>query len=105
MIYLDTLTLQEELEKWWKHLDKVMTVAESSDDIKIGDYTFRPWGDKHHYNMKTKCTSTYLRTFQSINPVENSKGEIVYPILDVYIDICKGRRKYQYKKVRCRCSC
>ena len=51
MIY--STTLQKELEKWWKHLDKVMTVAESSDDIKIGDCTFRPWGDKHHYNMKT----------------------------------------------------
>ena len=82
-----------------------MTVAESSDDIKIGDCTFRPWGDKHHYNMKTKCTSTYLRTFQSTEPVENTKGEIVYPILDVYIDICHGRKHTSYKKVRCHCSC
>ena len=22
-------------------------------DIKIGDCTFRPWGDKHHYQLKT----------------------------------------------------
>ena len=100
-----SITLQQEIEKWWKHLDKVMTVAESLDDIKIGDCTFRPWGDKHHYNMKTKCTSTYLRTFQSTEPVENTKGEIVYPILDVYIDICKGRKYTSYKKVRCHCSC
>ena len=57
MIY--STTLQKELEKWWKHLDKVMTVAESSDDIKIGDCTFRPWGDKHHYTMKTKNFSKY----------------------------------------------
>ena len=49
MIY--STTLQKELEKWWKHLDKVMTVAESSDDIKIGDCTFRSWGDKHYYHI------------------------------------------------------
>ena len=103
MIY--SVTLQKELEKWWKHLDKVMTVAESSDDIKIGDCTFRPWGDKHLYHMKTKCTTTYLRTFQSTVPVENIKGEIVYPILDVYIDICHGRKHTSYKKVRCHCGC
>ena len=103
MIY--SVTLRNDIEKWWKHLDKVMTVAETSDDIKIGDCTFRSWGDKHHYNMKTKCTSTYLRTFQSIDPVENTKGEIVYPILDVYIDICEGRKYTSYKKVRYYCSC
>ena len=40
MIY--STTLLNDLEKWWKHLDKVMTVAESLDDIKIGDCTFRP---------------------------------------------------------------
>ena len=102
---INSTTLQNDLQKWWKHLDKVMTVAESSDDIKIGDCTFRPWGYKHHYNMKTKCTSTYLRTFQSTEPVENTKGEIVYPILDVYIDIGHGRKRITYKKVRCHCSC
>ena len=102
---IHSVTLQKDMEKWWKHLDKVMSVAESSDDIKIGDCTFRPWGDKHHYTMKTKCTSTYLRTFQSTEPVENTKGEIVYPILDVYIDICHGRKHTSYKKVRCHCSC
>ena len=42
MIY--SVTLQHELEKWWRKLDKVMEVAESLDDIKIGDCTFRPWG-------------------------------------------------------------
>lgn len=35
MIY--SVTLQKEIEKWWKQLDKVMSVAESLDDIKIGD--------------------------------------------------------------------
>lgn len=40
MIY--STILQNDIEKWWKHLDKVMTVAESL--IKIGDCTFRPWG-------------------------------------------------------------
>lgn len=103
MIY--STTLVKDVEKWWKHLDKVMTVAESLDDIKIGDCIFRAWGDKHHYATKTKCTSTYSRTFQSIEPVENAKGEIVYPILDVYIDICKGRKYTSYKKVRCHFSC
>ena len=102
---IQSVTLQKEIEKWWKHLDKVMTVAESSDDIKIGDFTFRPWGYKHYYNMKTKCTATYLRTFQSIESVENIKGEIVHPILDVYIDICEGKKYTSYKKVRCHCSC
>ena len=29
-------------------LDSPMSIAESSDDIKIGDCTFIPWGDKHH---------------------------------------------------------
>ena len=24
--------------------------------------------------------------------LENSKGEIIYPILDVYVDICNGRK-------------
>ena len=99
MIY--SVTLQHEIEKWWKHLDKVMTVVETSADIKIGDCTFRPWGYKDHYNMKTKCTSTYLRTFQSTEPVYSTKGETVYPILDVYIDICHGRKPTSYKKVRC----
>ena len=103
MIY--SITLQKELEKWWKHLDKPMSLMASCDDIKIGDRTFRPWGDKHLYHMKTKCTTTYLRTFQSTVPVENIKGEIVYPILDVYIDICNGRKRISYKKVRCRCYC
>lgn len=102
---INSTRLQKDLEKWWKHLDKVMTVAEGLDDIKIGDCTFRAWGDKHHYNMKTKFTSTYLRTFQSTEPVENTKGEIVYPILDVYIDICHGKKRTTYKKYRCHCSC
>ena len=102
---IQSFTLRKEIEKWWRHLDKVMTLAESNGNIKIGCCTFRPWGDKHHYNMKTKCTSTYLRTFQSIEPVENIKGEIVYPILDVYIDICEGKKYTSYKKVRCHCTC
>ena len=37
--------------------------------------------------------------------VENTKGEQVYPILDVYIDICNGRKAITYKKFRCHCSC
>ena len=71
MIYYTEL--QTDVENWWKHMDNPMTVLEGLNDLKIGDFTFRPWGDKHHYNMKTKCTSTYLRTFQSTEPVENIK--------------------------------
>lgn len=39
---IHSITLQQEIEKWWKHLDKVMAVTESLDDINIGDCTFRP---------------------------------------------------------------
>lgn len=102
MIY--STTLKKELEKWWKHLDKPFTLMESSNDVIIGSVTFRPWGNKHWYYMKTKYTSTYIRTFQSTDPVQNTKGEIIYPILDVYVDICNGKR-ITYKKVRCRCCC
>ena len=98
-------TLEKELEKWWKHLDRPFSIMESSNDVIIGSVTFRPWGNKHWYYAKTKCTATYIRTFQSTDPVENSKGEIVYPILDVYVDICNGRKRISYKKVRCRCFC
>lgn len=98
-------TLQQEIEKWWIKLDKPMTVAESLDDINIGNIVFRCWSDKHLYHQKTKNTYTYLKTFQSTQPVENTKGETVYPILDVYIDICYGRKYTSYKKVRCHCSC
>lgn len=77
---------------------------ESCNDVIIGSVNFRPWGDKHWYYTKTKFTATYIRTFQSTDPVKNTKGEIVYPILDVYVDICNGKR-ITYKKVRCRCCC
>ena len=103
MIY--STTLEKELEKWWKNLDKPMSLMESCDDVIIGSVAFRPWGDKHWYHMKTKYTTTYMRSFQSIVPVENIKGEIIYPILDVYVDICNGRKQISYKKVRCSCYC
>ena len=103
MIY--STILRNDIEKWWNHLDNVMAVAESLDDIKIGDCTFSPWGDKRHYNMKTKCTLIYVRTFQSNEAVENTEGETVYPILDIYIGICKGRKYTTYKKVRCHFYC
>lgn len=34
MIY--SSTLHKEIEKWWRKLDKIMSVAESLDDICIG---------------------------------------------------------------------
>ena len=105
MNMIHSTTLKKELEKWWKHLDRPMSLMESCDDVIIGSVTFRPWGDKHWYNMKTKCTTTYIRSFQSTVPVENIMGEVIYPILDVYVDICNGRKQISYKKVRCRCCC
>ena len=105
MKMLYSITLEKELEKWWKHLDKPMSLMESCDDIEIGSFIFRSWGEKHWYHVKTKCTTTYIRSFQSIVPVENIKGEIVYPILDVYVDICNGKKRITYKKVRCHCYC
>lgn len=97
--------LQSDLEKWWKHQDKLMSVMESTDDIVIGDLHFKAWGSKNHYKQKTRCTVTYLRTFQSTEPVENLSGETVYPILDVYVDICNGKKGITYKKHRIHCSC
>jgi hypothetical protein len=100
-----TVGLRTDLENWWRHQDRLMSVAESMDDIEIGGVKFKPWGDKHLYNMKTKNTFTYLRTFQSTEVFENLNGEQIYPILDVYIDICHGRKAITYKKHRVYCSC
>ena len=98
-------TLQNDLEKWWKHLDCPMSVLEGIDDIIIGGVAFRPWGSKHLYHIKTKCTSTYLRTFQATEVYENSVGEQVFPIIDIYIDICNYKKAITYKKHRIHCSC
>lgn len=97
--------LAMDIEKWWKHLDCPMKIMESIANIHIGDCTFRPWAAKHCYKQKTKYTYTYMRTFQCLDGVLNNKGEIVYPILDVYVDICEGTKRTTYKKVRCHCSC
>ena len=82
-----------------------MPRMESYDDVISGSVTFRPIGDKHWYNMKTKCTTTYIRSFQSTEPVENIMGDVISPILDVYVDICHGKKRITYKKIRCRCYC
>ena len=103
MIY--STALKKELEKWWKNLDNPMSLMESCDDVIIGSATFRPFGDKHWYNMKTKRTTTYIRSFQSTEPVENIMGDTIYPILDVYVDICHGKKHITYKKIRCHCYC
>lgn len=97
--------LKNDLEKWWKNLDIVMTVAEGTSDIMIGDVSFRRWGDKHLYNQKTKCTFTYLITIQSTEPYMNSSSDVIYPIIDIYIDICFGRKRTTYKKNRVHCTC
>ena len=97
---VQAVTLKTQIETWWGKLNKLMQIAECWDSVDIGLCTFKPLGDKHHYHMKTKCTSTYVRTFQSITPVEKFNGDIVYPIVDVYFDICKGRKYTSYRKVR-----
>ena len=60
---IHSVTLKQDMEIWWKHLDKPMAVAESLDDIKIGDVTFRSWGDKHLYYQKTRNTFTYINIY------------------------------------------
>lgn len=86
-----------------------MYILETFDSIKIDDIGFRNWGDKHYYYAKkyskSKVTITYVKTFQSLEAIENKRGEEVYPILDIYIDICHNRDKKSYKKVRCHVSC
>ena len=68
-------TLKKELEKWWKNLDKPFSIMESPNDIMIGSVNFRPWGNKQWYYTKTKCTATYIRTFQSTDQVETQKAK------------------------------
>lgn len=97
--------LAMKIEKWWKHLDCPMKIMENTVDIHIGICTFKPIGDKHYYCQKTRYTYTYIRTFQSVTPVLNNKGQIVYPILDIFVDICETTKCITYKKVRCHCSC
>ena len=58
-------TLKQDMEIWWKKLDNPMSIAESVEDIKIGDVTFIRWGDKNVYYQKTKNTFTDIKTFQS----------------------------------------
>ena len=98
-------TLKQDMKIWWKKLDNPMSIAESVEDIKIGCVRFRSLGDKHVYYQKTRNTYTYIKTFQSREPIMNLIGEVVYPILDVYIDICYGRKRISYKIVRCHCGC
>ena len=103
MNYISDLKL--DLEKWWKHLDKIMTVAEGTGYIIIDGVSFRRWGGKHLYYQKTKYTFTYLITIQSTEPYMNSNGDVIYPIVDIYIDICHGKNRTTYKKHRVHCSC
>ena len=101
--------LEKIIEKWWTTLDNPMYILETLDNIKIDSIEFRNWGDKHYYDAKKhgayKVTITYVKTFQSLEPIENKLGKEVYPILDIYIDICHNRDKKSYKKVRCHVSC
>ena len=54
-----------------KKLDNPMTIAESVEDIRIGDETFRSWGDKHVYYQKQKILLHISR---------HSKAEILLKI-------------------------
>ena len=58
-------TLKQDMEIWWKKLDNPMSIAESVEDIKIGDVTFRSWGDKHVYYQKTKILLHISKHFKA----------------------------------------
>ena len=60
---INSETLKQDMEIWWKKLDNPMSIAESIEDIKIGDVTFRSWEDKHVYYQKTK---KYFYIYQDI---------------------------------------
>ena len=38
---INSNTLKQDMEIWWKKLDNPMHIAESVEDIRIGDVTFR----------------------------------------------------------------
>lgn len=101
---ITSFELEKIIEKWWTNL-KIQDVAETLDDIDIGGVAFRPWGDKHFYYAKSKKTVTYIKTFQTLQPIENVHGEKVYPILDIYFNITMRTDYIIYKRVRCHVSC
>ena len=96
---MHSTTLKKELEKWWKHLDKPFSIMEKSNDLAIGSVVFSPLGDSNWYDIQTKRTIINIRGFQCIEPVENTKGEIVYPTLVIYIEICNGIDELLIKKL------
>lgn len=104
---INSWELKGKIEKWWENLDNIEEITETLEDINIEGVPFRNWGDKHFYYAKSKkpVTITYVKTFQSLIYVENIRGEEVYPILDIYIDIKYHNNKQSYKKVRCHVSC
>lgn len=106
---ITSFELEKIIEKWWANLDNPMDILETLDNITISDIGFRNWGYKNYYcakkQAKFKVTITYIKTFQSLEPVENKRGEIVYPLLEIYIDINHNGSKRAYKKVRCHVSC
>lgn len=101
---IKSFELEKIIEKWWTNIN-IKEVAETLDDIDIGGVAFRPWGDKHFYHAKTQKTLTYIKTFQSLYPVENIHEEKVYPILDIYFDVREVKGHSIYKRVRCHVSC
>ena len=102
---ITSFELEKIIEKWWTNLDNIQEVAETLDNIDIGGIAFRPWGDKHFYHAKTKKTFTYIKTFQSLSPVENICDKKVYPILDIYVNVTETSMRSIYKKVRCHVGC
>ena len=102
---ITSFDLEKIIEKWWTNLNNIQEVAETLDDIDIGGVAFRPWGNKHFYHAKTQKTFTYIKTFQSLSPIENICGEKVYPILDIYVDVTETTWRPIYKRVSCYVSC
>lgn len=64
---IHSTTLKQDMEIWWKNLDNPMSIAESIEDIKIGDIPFRSWGDKHLYYQKQEILLHISRHFKAEN--------------------------------------
>ena len=62
---IHSTTLQQEIEKWWKKLDNPMSIAESVEDIKIGDVTFRSWGISIYIIKKQEILLHISRHFKA----------------------------------------
>ena len=64
---INSETLKQDMEIWWKKLDNPMSIAESVEDIKIGDVTFRSWGISIYIIKKQEILLHISRHFKAEN--------------------------------------